>query len=305
MITGEAVTMKRALGVSLILALSGIVFSLQLRAADMVPGSWLRDIKVPYSGENGEGAVTVRIYFPKTYTKGENYRTIIALHGYNLPAKEWETESPVARLANDYNMVIVCPDMGKTLYEFSFYPESTEKWGGMPGGRFIADVLIPFLRNNYGLARDRKRTGIMGISTGGRGALLVAASRSDLVGAAAGLSGDYDPASMPRDRILTLIYGPYKDFRDRWENDDNIMKLATHLKDTPVYLWHGESDSVVPFEQSMLLAVQLKKLQKASGGGYDVTFNKAKHAVHTWRYWGRALPEVMAFFNSKLESSSR
>ena len=269
-------------------------------AGTIVPGSWLRDIKVSYQGEGTEGVAGIRIYFPKNYTTGSNCRTVIALHGYAYTSKDWESEATsITRLANDYNIVLVCPDMGKTVYEYSYYPETTVKWGPMPGGKFVSHVLVPFIRSRYGLAQERSRTGILGVSTGGRGALLIACKNPELIGAAAGLSGDYDPSSMPRDRILTAVYGPSNDFKSRWDNDDNIMKLADNLKDTPVYLWYAAKDSVVPPDQTIMFAMHLKQLQKKTGK-FNATLAKDAHAAHQWRYWNRALPETMAFFDNNL-----
>ena len=298
-IQGWGYAMKKSVLFGLFVFVLGTVPLGAKDGGTVVPGAWLRDVKVPFHGDGGDGVAGIRIYFPKKYSPGSDFRTVIALHGYNLPSREWESESLIVQYAENYNIVVVCPEMGKTVYEYAYYPETTEKWGPMPGGQFVSSVLIPYLRSTYGLARSRSKTGMLGVSTGGRGALLVACKNPELIGAAAGLSGDYDPSSMPRDRILAAVYGPYKDFKDRWENDDNIMKLAVNLKDTPVYLWYAAKDTVVPPEQTTMFAMRLKQLQK-QGGNYNVTMGKEPHGVHQWRYWRKAMPEAMAFFDKNL-----
>ncbi len=268
-------------------------------SGEILPGKWLRNLKVAYS-EAKDGFRNIQIFFPSGYKKGENARVLIALHGYGANLREWELGSSIEKLANDLNFVIVCPDMGNTVYESKFYPETTVKWAGIPGGKFVSENLINYLNNTFALAYEREKTGIFGLSTGGRGAMLLSALHADIFGAAAGLSGDYDPLAMPRDRLLTAVYGDIKQFEERWKTDDNIINLADKLINTPVYISHGDKDSVVPKEQSWIFAIRLKQLQKKMGG-FDITYFEKKYSMHDWRYWGSMLPEVMDFFNKKLK----
>ncbi len=272
------------------------------RADDIAPGAWLRDVKVGYEADGVGYQATVQIYFPKGYAGSNGARTLIVLHGYRQTPADWETRTPIAEYADRYGLVLVCPAMTTTLYESKYYPESVNRWASVPGGEFIADILVRFLRKNYGLAGDRERTGIFGISTGGRGALMLAARHPRLFGAAAGLSGDYDASSMKNDRILTLVFGAYEEHRERWEDEANVLKRAAALKKTPVYLGHGGRDRVVPPSQTTLLADCLKTLAE-NGGGYELTVEEAKSAGagHDWRYWGSLVPEVLEFFDARLE----
>jgi len=105
---------------------------------------------------------------------------------------------------------------------------------------------------------------------------------------------------MPRDRLITSVYGNFKQFEERWKTDDNIMQLADKLINTPLFISHGDKDSVVPIDQSLIFALKLKHLKKKMGG-FDVTYVEKKYSMHDWRYWGQMLPEVMDFFNKKLK----
>ncbi len=294
---------KFLLSTALILAVAVLLYPENSGAMDyngkVTPGRWLRNLKVEYKGETEKKYVRMQIFFPKTYQRGESCRTLIVLHGYDGNYRDWEKNTRIEHYANEYGFVLVCPDMGKSLYESKFYPETTNKWAEIPGGKFVAEVLMEYLRDEFDLAQDRKKTGIIGLSTGARGAILLAAKYSDSFAATAGLSGDYDPTSMTKDRLLTSVYGPYKEFTERWKNDDNVMKLAENLEKTPVYLWHGAKDWVVPAGQSMIFALRLRQLQKKHGG-FDVTFKKAKHKIHDWNSWNSALPDIMLFFDRKL-----
>ncbi|PKL38544.1 MAG: hypothetical protein CVV44_11730 [Spirochaetae bacterium HGW-Spirochaetae-1] len=266
---------------------------------DIHSGKWMRDLKVPYTYGGKDYTGSLQIYFPRAYKKGERLRTLIVLHGYKGAMRDWETNTAIEKLADEYNFILVCPNMGATLYESAFYPETKVKWGAMPGGEYVSEVLVNFLRNTFALATNKKLTGIMGNSTGARGALLMASKHPDIFGAAAGFSGDYDPLSMTRDRLTASVYGDYKEFKDRWENDDNIMKLAVNLEDIPVFLAHGAKDYIVPKEQSMLLAMKLKQLQKQKGK-YSVVYKEVHYGVHDWRFWKKILPDGMEFLANNL-----
>ena len=189
--------------------------------------------------------------------------------------------------------------MGTTIYESAYFPETVNKWSLLPGGLFISDVLVSYLRKNFSLATNAKFTGIFGNSTGGRGALLAAARDPKIFGAAGGVSGDYDPLSMPWDRLLTSVYGPHKNFQERWKNTDNLMEMAVNLKGIPVFLAHGEKDAVVEKEQTILMALKLSKLEK-EGGHYPRVNKLYPSKRHDWDCWRTALSDAMIFFDENL-----
>ena len=262
-------------------------------------GRWLKGLKVYYTSEEGKKMFTLaQIYFPEAFMKGENYKTIILLHGYGFNHQQWERRTGIERYADVYNIVLVSPNMGKTVYETKFYKETVIKWGGIPGGRFVGEVLINYLRSNFALAYDRSRTGIMGVSTGARGAMLVAAKYPEKFAVAAGLSGYYDHISLSKNKQLMPVYAEYENYKERWENDDNIMKLASNLKNTSVILYHGKSDHSVPKEQSLILAMKVRMFQKKSGSSSIVRYKEKKYAGHDWEFWNKVLKDVMGFFNA-------
>ena len=262
------------------------------------PGRWLRNIAVPIDKAHNEYN-TVQIYFPRSYKHKKKQRTVITLPLYNGTVKDYETNTYIEKSAEEYSIVVVCPDMGKTIYESRYYDETTIRWSSVPGGRYVTEILLPFLRKNFNLAQKQDYTGIFGISTGGRGALLVTCLNPDEFGAVGGISGDYDPLSMPNDPLLKSMYGEYSKFKDRWKEDDNIMNLAENLRNIPVFLAHGKKDYYTPREQSLVLAMRLKNLQKKKGG-FDITYREKKYYSRDWKYWVVAVPEAMEFFNEKL-----
>lgn len=289
------------IGFILIIILSAEVYG-KSGGTDIKPGAWLRNVRVDYEFEGQKGFNRIQIYFPKMYSAAAPARTLIVLHGWRQNPSDWENNTPIAKYADKHNIVLVCPAMSTTLYESRYFPESMGKWAPIPGGQFISGVMVDFLKKRYSLAMGRERTGIFGISTGGRGALLLAAQHPKLFGAAASLSGDFDSASLKNDRLLIAMYGQYVLFPDRWEEEVNITKMADRLKNTPVFLGHGTRDAVVPPPQTAMLADRLKQL-KEKKGGYDLECDTAKslNAGHDWIYWGSLVPEIMKFFDERLK----
>lgn len=267
--------------------------------SDIQAGSWLTNLTVPYDYKGDKGTVPVQIYFPRNYKKGEAARTLIALHPYNGKHTSWERYSAIEKYADQYNFVIVTPGMGKTLYEMKYYRETSIKWSPVPGGIFVGTFLLPWVSSTFNLATSKNKTGILGCSSGARGAIAVAQEYNSRFGAVAGLSGSYDPLSMTRDRQLASIYGPYKSFPDRWKKDANLIASADKLRGIPVFLGHAGKDVHVPRGQIIMMALKINSLGRGNNM-YSVVIKERKYSRHDWGFWNRMLPQVMEFFNEKL-----
>jgi len=264
------------------------------------PGKWLRNVivKTEYMGETS--SVKIQIYFPKGYTKGKQLRTIIALHQYANNERDWETGAMIEASANKYSMVIVCPDMANSVYETSYYPETTYRWNVIPGGKFLGETLIKFLNENFSLALKKESTAIAGVIVGAHGAILTACQYPEKFGVAAGISGYYDPTALQNSKMIESVYGPYSKFQTRWENEDNPIKLAERLKGVHVYLYHGLRQDAFRPAQSQLMAIKLKQLQKKIPG-YSIIYKNSKNGAYGWFYWREQIPDMMEFMNEKLK----
>lgn len=262
-------------------------------------GKWLRNVLVntEYAGETS--SAKIQIYFPTGYTKGKKLRTIIALHQYSNTEKDWENGPAIQSYANKYSMVIVCPRMDSTVYETLYYPETKYKWNVIPGGKFIGETLIKFLNDNFSLALKKQSTGIMGVTVGAHGALVVACQYPEKFGAAAGIAGYYDPTIMQNSKMIESVYGSYKNFQSRWENDDNPLKLAEKLKNVHIYLYHGLRTDAFQPGQSQIMAIKLNQLQKKDPG-YSITYRDSKTGFYGWTWWKVQVAELMEFMNEKL-----
>ncbi len=264
------------------------------------PGRWLKNISVETEHEGQKSSARIQIFFPLNYVQGKKIRTIIALHSYDSNEREYENNSSIESYANKYNFVIVCPSMGKSVYESSFYPETNYRWNVIPGGKFVGETLIKFLNKNYDLTLTKSSTGIMGLTVGAYGALSVAARYNDKFQAAAGLSGFYDSTTIQRPGIIEAVYGSYKNHGDRWEKEASVIAMAEKLAGIPVFLYHGTGGDAFHPGQSRMLAIRIKSLQKSSNA-YSVTYRENKNGYQGWTYWKRQIPEILEFMDQRLK----
>ncbi|MGL4368959.1 MAG: alpha/beta hydrolase [Spirochaetota bacterium] len=262
------------------------------------PGAWLKGISVPYDGPEGEFFVQVQIFFPEGFVKGEMIRSLILLPPRGKAVSEWERNSIARKLANQYKIALICPDTGKSVYETSFYPETADKWAPLPGGRWVAETLVPYMREQFALCRSRSDTGIAGIESGARGALLIAEKNPRLFGFAAGMSGLYD-LSVINSSAYVNVYGSKKSFPERWSREDNVIALASELKNTAVYIVHGKRDEEVPVDHSQLLVIRLSQLKKQNSGVYNYKYAE-RNKPHKWDFWNSELPDLFLFMDQNI-----
>ena len=239
------------------------------------------DVSGTLEGKTGQGRVLV--YLPAGYAKEKKYPLVIALHGWDHTAELFKTKSDLASLADTYGFVVAIPNMGKTIYETRFYPESKGAWTAAPGTRWVAEVMLPYLRQHFSVFDDRAHTAVIGYSTGGRGAVLLAEAYPQFAFAGS-LSGTYELMTLlPGEgeyKIHALVYGPRETFKDRWQRDncvdpDRLQKLSG----TTLFLAHGGKDRGVNPNQ-------LESLRKAlKGSDVKAEFVVVPEAGHDWKFW--------------------
>ncbi len=226
--------------------------------------------------------VEVRIDYPAEKMIG----TLLLLQGWNFPNTDWCDSTSMCTEALERGYAIVCPDMGKSIYSQRVYPETRKDWVKYPTGTWLTDSLIPQLQSLQVFDPDDFNA-VVGLSTGARGALLVALDQPDAIHAAVCLSGDYDQAQFPSDNLYRGFFGSKDRFPDRWEGEENPMNRLKLLK-ASLYLSHGTTDKIVPIQHSRILKEKLDELE------IPVTYNEVSGAGHDYTFWNS---EVIPIFN--------
>jgi len=230
---------------------------------------------------------SVALTLIRTCQKGRP--TLMALPGWNLPAKDWQTKTRLGALAKSNGFDVLLVEMRKSIYARQVYPETRKDWHSEKTLLWLTDTLIPRLQKERGLFDPRIKHAVVGLSTGGRGAVLVAAEQADLFGFCAALSGDFVPEWMPEDNLMIGWYGSYAKFPQRLKSNEHPIGVIDKLQ-TQLYLAHGEADIVVPVSQTHAFADSLRKQRpdlllsveiKASG-------------QHDYTFWDGCVPEIIA-----------
>ena len=235
--------------------------------------------------------VPVDIFIPK----GKKITgDILVLPGWSFSRTRWHKETDILKYAEELGFRLIFPEMSVSSYESEYFPETTMKWSATPGGEWIKSVLLPLLSADYGILKRGGNNFIFGLSTGGRGVLLVSLQNPDRFSGGATLSGDCDQFLMPDDKLMAALYGEYKYFKSRWESVDNPMfEIKKGNWKMPLYIGHGKKDAVSIFSQSELLYETIK----IKYPNLSVVFNSPEDADHDFKYWKSEVPAVMNFFH--------
>jgi S-formylglutathione hydrolase FrmB len=217
---------------------------------------------------------------------------VIALHGWNGRPEDWQRGPSLAALAEQHGVVVACPDLGTSVYESRYYPESRGRWHAAPGAVFVGEVVLPAVRALPGVRQDRGGTAIIGYSTGGRGALVVAERCAEFAFAAS-LSGTYDLGLLrPAEgeyKIHAVVLGPRARYAARWRDEDVAVDArAPALRGVGLYLAHGGADRIVGVSQLRAMERFLARHELTAEVGVDPA------AGHEWRFWEGQLGAVFA-----------
>lgn len=232
------------------------------------------------------------LYIPANHGKAPLLPCILVLPGWNFPRTSWVENTSLVTYAKQYGYALILPEMGKTLYESSYYPQTRMKWNSVPGGKFIKDRFIPTIQQRHNLLQPGQYNTLLGLSTGGRGVVLIALENPGLFVAGASLSGDFSQEHMPQDKLMMAVYGAFARFPQRWTGSDNPQARVRNWQ-MPLYLAHGTADDIVPESQSRLFYEALKK---AHDNIIPIKYHAVKGAGHNYQFWGGQLEDVFRFF---------
>ena len=235
--------------------------------------------------------VDVDVIVPMGKIKG----TLVMLPGWNFPRDSWRKNSRIEKMAEKAGLVLVLPEMGKTLYETEYFPETQMKWHKEPGSVFVKGKLIAELQARYSILKPGQKNFLMGLSTGGRGVALTALENPGLFTAGAALSGDFAQEKMKYERINISVYGPYEQFTKRWMGRDNPNARVAEWT-MPIYLSHGLSDEVVPPQQTQVFADAIRDKNESL-----VEFHLKAGFAHDYQFWDAELDAAFQFFDKYLQ----
>lgn len=215
---------------------------------------------------------------------------ILVLPGWNFKRNIWCDSSNLCELAVKIGYRVIMPEMGKSIYSSSFYPETRKEWKKYPDLNWITDSLIPFMQKKYGVFVTKKNY-MLGLSTGARGVILIGIKTDTLFTKGAALSGDYNQTRLPNDNLVRGYYGQYSKFKKRWEDIDNPTRQSKNIK-FDLYLGHGKIDKVVDYSQTTELYDSVMKNNRS----INVKLSIQSKMGHNFSYWRSEVNNVLMFF---------
>jgi poly(3-hydroxybutyrate) depolymerase len=223
------------------------------------------------------GAPTpTRLYVPAALAADRAWTLL--LHGWNQTPEEWGTRTRIAALAERAGRVLVAPRMGRSVYLGRTYADAAAAPPDEPGLTRVLALITDL--EARGLAQDPSRRRVIGVSTGGRGAALLAVRGR--FGDAMAFSGTYDLATLdPRTgeyRIHAAVLGPRDRNPARWRDEDVGAPPAGSVR---WWLAHAEGDPHVPVAQTRAFAARVNGAQ--AGPTPRVRIDPG--ALHDWGTW--------------------
>lgn len=229
----------------------------------------------------------VELRVPKVGVRG----VVFLLPGWGFFRTKWCTETNFCEKALKEGYLLVLPEMGKSVYQTDNYPETRKDWRIYPTRTWFNSELIPHLKAQGIL--DTENVFVLGLSTGARGAVLLALDNPELFKGVAALSGDYDQTLMPDDNLMKGVYGHFEEFPDRWKGSDNPAMRAKEWK-TPLFLGHGKADKVVPVEQTEVLYNRI-----IHNNPEVPVILELSDAGHDFQYWSSMEDKILDFFKAQ------
>lgn len=218
--------------------------------------------------------------------------SILVLPGWNLKATEWCEKTKLCEQAKKQGFDLIFVEMQRSVYLKEYYPQTRADYSAYPTRSWLMDTLIlPLIKAQ--VIDNTHPVFVLGLSTGGRGAAILALEYPAVFSGAASLSGDFNPSLQKDDALMINSLGPYSKFPELWNGDNNISKRAKEFI-VPLYIGHGQQDKICPLIQS----TDFVKVLKTTNPALRVVSHFPANYGHTYTYWDSEVDAVLNFFKS-------
>lgn len=220
---------------------------------------------------------------------------VLFLTGWNMVGADAPNHTAFFDSASAVGYRIFIPEPGKSIYAGAFYPETRSDYRSRLLLGWFTDTLIPHLQTRFGAFTTGANNILLGISTGARGAMLIAQALPQTFSYAIGISGDYNPCLNPNDALTINHYGSHTDFPIRWQTLDNPTHNIDALR-AKVFLYHGAQDRVVDVQQSIAFfrALQQQCVQASRPWcNQPYILHVQEKQGHDWKAWNQALMHLL------------
>jgi len=231
-------------------------------------------------------AIKNLVITPDNYdSQNQAYAVLYLLHGAGGDYLAWSARVPaIIDYADTYNIIIVCPDGGRTSWYFDSPIDTTMQYE-----TFVAVELIKAVDKNYNTLADKSGRAITGLSMGGHGAFYLAFKHQDIWGAAGSMSGGVDIRPFPENWDLAKRLGTYADYPEHWQKN-TVTNMAFLLEGTKLKIIFD--CGVDDFFYDVNKALHNRLIEKKVAHDYI-----ERPGSHNWNYWSNAIKYQLVFFS--------
>ena len=215
------------------------------------------------------------------------YPVLYLLHGAQGCYSDWSKKADLHRLANQYEVIIVCPDGQDSWY---FDSPIDPK---MQFETYVSKELVSYIDSHYRTIANRYMRAITGLSMGGHGALFLAFRHPDVFWSCGSMSGNMDITQFTDRWHIRARLGNYEDNPQRW-HDHAVVNQLDKVKNCPlkpaqnIIIDDGLNDIFIKNN----IAIHDKMVEM--GIDHDFTVRPGRHS---WTYWVNSLDYHMMFFD--------
>lgn len=220
--------------------------------------------------------------------------TMLILPGWNHSTLFWRDKMSFCEKATRAGYDLVMPEMHKSNYTSKYFPETRKDMVDAPLMTWLTDTLMETMRNRFGFFEIGGANYVAGLSSGARGAVLVALAKPGVFKKGIAYSGDYDNSLLANDKVMANFYGPYHQFKNRWLEEANPAAHAAELN-TAFFFIHGTADQVVLYKNSKLFFELLK--QRIPYVGHQLKLVPGQG--HTYTFWDSQAADALAFLQQR------
>lgn len=226
-------------------------------------------------------------YFYNRIADEVRYPVLYLLHGAYGCYSDWCKKADLHRLANEYGVIIVCPDGQDSWYFDS--PVDPK----MQFETYVSKELVNYIDSHYRTHANRFMRAITGLSMGGHGALFLAFRHPDVFWSCGSMSGNMDITQYPDSWHIKDRLGNYGDNKRIWQehavcNLVDQVKACTLEPAQNILIDDGLNDIFI--KNNIALHDKLVELDI----NHDFTVRPGRHS---WDYWVNSLDYHMVFFH--------
>ncbi|MBM1106240.1 esterase family protein [Aurantibacter crassamenti] len=226
---------------------------------------------------------------PDNYSKEKAEKPVLyLLHGASGNYTDWFAKVPeIQAYANEYDMIIVCPDGDVTSWYFDSPIDSKIQYE-----TYVSKELVESVDKKYNTIADKKGRAITGLSMGGHGAFYLAFKHQDVWGSAGSMSGGVDIRPFPNNWDIAKRLGTYAEHKEVWEENTVINMVYLLNGDLNIIFDCGYDDFFYHVNKNL----HEKLVERNIAHDYI-----ERPGSHNWEYWANAIKYHFVYFNDHFD----